>query len=339
MNSKQAPLSKELRLIELIKEITSESLIGDDCALLAGNTLASSDMLVQGKHFLLPQMSYEDIGWKSMAVNLSDIAAMAGIPEYAIVNIAMPESMGESEFRRLYFSIHECAQNYGTRIAGGDLTGGPCLVISVTVLGRCGKAGAVSRTGAKAGDLLIVSGDFGASALGLAQILKGEKADASSSYVLARHLRPEPRLKEAENLAETCGADLHSLMDTSDGLADALLQTAKASGLCFKIDAEKIPRHEESRELACRLGLDLMELALYGGEDYELLASVTPEAWGRLSESGFFTCIGKVAASEELRVGDSPETVQAPGEAPAVFLSSGGKQERLLASKVFQHWQ
>ena len=320
MKSANANISREQRLIRLIKEITSESLIGDDCAVLPGERLISSDMLVEGKHFLLPQMDFGDLGWKSIAVNLSDIAAMAGIPEFVVVNIAMPAKLSDEEFSRLYQSMADCASAYETRIVGGDLTASDRLVISVTVMGKPAASGAFMRSGARAGHVLAVTGDFGASALGLEQILQGCKADASLSHPLKRHLRPEPRLKEAGDLAELCGGCEAALMDASDGLADAVLQIAEASGAGFEIEADLIPVHEETRRIAHELNKDPLEFALYGGEDYELVACVSPDVWSALETRGTFTRIGVAVESPDVLIDTKKETLIL---------------DRL---KTFQHW-
>lgn len=316
-------LTREQRLIELVKQISKEELIGDDCAVVPGKGLLSSDMLVEGQHFLLPQMNLGDLGWKSMAVNLSDIAAMAGKAEYALVNIALPASLSEEDFIRLYTSINECGSKYGARIIGGDLTASKALVISITVMGSPHPSGAIMRSGAHENNLVLASGDFGASGLGLELILRGEKADSDACHPLRRHLRPEPRLKEAEELAEiSSGCSSRSLMDTSDGLADALLQTAAASGVSIEIDARKIPIHDETKEIAARLNLDPVDLALYGGEDYELLACVPESVWERLSKkTNSFKLIGRV------------------GKGNGVSMQTENGAVAIEAQRTFQHWK
>ena len=325
-------LTREQRLIDLIKQITGENLIGDDCALLKGQTLVSSDMLVEGKHFLLPQISYDDLGWKAMAVNLSDIAAMAGTPEFAVVNIAMPPNLSDVEFRRLYASMTECARSHGTRIVGGDLTGSSMLVISITVLGKPPASGDFLRASASPGYVVIVSGDFGASSLGLELILRGEMADAKNSYALRRHLRPEPRFDQARLLADAVGGlpaarqqiGRVAMMDASDGLADALLQIASASKVSISIDELKVPIHPEVKQRAAQLGLNLTELALYGGEDYELVACVHPDLWREIeTQSGNdFRQIGCVKLGDEV-----------------VLIDAADKSIRIESNKTFQHWK
>lgn len=363
-------LTREQRLIELIKQITAENLIGDDCAILPGLRLVSSDMLVEGKHFLLPQIALADLGWKAMAVNLSDIAAMAGIPEFALVNLAFPDSLSDEDFRQLYASLQECACKYGTRIVGGDLTGSDKLVISITVLGRASGENLqtsaspliLKRSGARVGQLVIATGDFGASALGLELILrspaKGENPPAASkgdgiaeaehldlrskseslqayaledncesqwrSYPRLRHCRPQPRLYEAQQILESCGTESAALMDTSDGLADALLQIARASSVAIEIDESKIPIHESVISGAQEFGLNPLDLALYGGEDYELLACVSEKSWNKLRQlqNPVFKVIGRVIA----------------GAGVNLLTKGGSERVEIEAGKTYQHW-
>ncbi|MBX9687443.1 MAG: thiamine-phosphate kinase [Candidatus Obscuribacterales bacterium] len=322
MSGSSIKLTREQRFLEIIKEICSENLIGDDCAALPSGQIFSSDMLIEGKHFLLPQMSYQDLGWKSMAVNLSDIAAMAGIPRYALVNIGLPGSISDNEFSELYEALHGCASEFGARIIGGDLCASEQLVISVTVIGDAPDSGAMYRSGAQADDYILVTGDFGASALGLEEILKGEKADASHSYALHRHLRPQPKIKEAAWLASVCSS-AGALMDCSDGLADALIQVAALSNVGIEIDADAIPVAESVKERAAKLGLDYLQLALYGGEDYELLAAVNPECWKKLKLLPDFKTIGRVKN----------------GSAVVLKRAIDGTAELLESSKTFQHWK
>jgi len=311
-------LGREDKLIKLIKSLTGEELIGDDCAVLPSGMLVSSDMLVQGKHFLLPQMNLNDLGWKALAVNLSDIAAMGAQSEFAVVNIAFPTSMSDDEFEHLYKGIIDCAKTYNCRIVGGDLTGSDALVISITVFASSPQK-PMLRSAAKAGYKVIVSGDFGASAMGLQLILQGQLADATASHVMMKHLRPKPRLLEAKELHTACMGE-GALMDASDGLADALLQIAEQSGVAIQVEASKIPVHKETVSAAELSGKIALRQALYGGEDYELVACIPSDALKVCEESGF-TCIGNVLEGSGVRV-----------------LYPDGSEEVLSRERIFQHW-
>ncbi len=271
-------LNREQKLISQIKSLVDAGgrFIGDDCAILPGNLLTTTDTMVEQTHFRLDSTSLNDLGWKAMAVNLSDIAAMAGLPEYALIALSAPENFYTSnKVLALYEGLHACAKHYKTSIVGGDITRGSSLIITITILGRAGQSGVLQRNGAKAGDIVLVTGDFGASAAGL-QLL----TDNSSSFqhCLDKHRRPQPRLKESQTLIEKTGSR-GALMDTSDGLADALAQIARASNVGMQIDLAAVPVHSQTKKFASQANLDPYELALYGGEDYELVACLPKSVW------------------------------------------------------------
>jgi thiamine-monophosphate kinase len=296
-------LTKEQKLIELIKEMAGDEFIGDDCACLPNGTLISSDMLVEGNHFLLRKTTaLNDLGWKSMAVNLSDIAAMAGVPRFATASLGLPKHFSEEQFRLLYGALTLCAEQYGTKIVGGDLTSSEHLIISVTVLGETSAYGPIYRHSAKPDDVVIVTGDFGASGAGLLLLLNEQTRtrDGAGSYCLLRHCRPVPRIQEALALGEV-SRGRGALMDASDGLADALIQIAKRSSVAIEIDEAAIPIHTDTSKVAASLSKSARDLALYGGEDYELVAtvdaSVDASDFERLKKnSSAFSAIGRVLA-------------------------------------------
>lgn len=313
--------TKEHRLIESIKSWTGEHLIGDDCAILPGRGLVTADSLVEGTHFLLPGIKYEDLGWKSVAVNLSDVAAMAGRPRFAIVSLTLPDSVSEADFEKLYRGMLDCARTYRCRIVGGDLTKGPVLVVSITVIGDEHENGVIRRSGALEGDVVVVTGDFGASAAGLWLI---QHQQLAKSHCLSKHFRPLPRLCEAWALVRKTSGRA-AMMDASDGLADALVQISAASKVGMTIEAEKIPIHSETRAVAARANQSYLEWALYGGEDYELVACLSPEDWQAISahEANPFTVIGKVSKQ--------------PGQ--VVLKTQNGELERIDLKRAFQHWK
>jgi thiamine-monophosphate kinase len=276
-------LSKEQKLIAKIKTMVGASgrFIGDDCAVLPDRLLATTDTLVEHIHFEINWTTLKDLGWKAMAVNLSDIAAMAGIPKYALIVLSAPKELYKTEkIISLYEGIIACAQEYKTAIVGGDITAAPNLSITVTVIGQAHQNGVLMRSSAKPGDIVIASGNFGASNAGLrilqSSLLKDNKDEYK--YCLEEFFTPSPKLKEAWLLAEKVGAR-GALMDTSDGLADALLQIAKASDVGMNINSEKIPIHEQTRNAAQQLQVDPLKLALYGGEDYQLVACLPEQNW------------------------------------------------------------
>lgn len=307
--SESLPVAHEHRLIAKIQKWTNSSHIGDDCAILGGQTLASVDSLVEGTHFKLSTTSLTDLGWKSVAVNLSDIAAMAGRPRFILVSLGMPEYLGEAGLEQLYRGISDCASQYRVKVAGGDLTRSPVLFLSITVIGAVHEEGRLERSGARPGDVVLVTGDFGASAAGLYELGRQDTAGLSSfiksqsNYLTDRHRRPLPRLCESWALVRNSGSR-GSMMDASDGLADALVQICRASssvagsgaGIGMSIDIEKVPVHQETVRVAREAGVDPLDWVLYGGEDYELVACVGKSAWERIADSPHnpFTEIGTV---------------------------------------------
>ncbi len=314
-------LTKEHRLIAAIKEWTAESLIGDDCAVLPGQNLVTTDTLVDGTHFLFELVDAEDLGWKAVAVNISDIAAMAGRPRYIVVSLTLPAHFDESEIRKLYTGMMDCARQFRTRIVGGDLTRGPALTLSLTVFGDVHENGALLRSGAQAGDVVAVTGDFGASAAGL-WLLQNEVA--GFEHCNRAHMRPQPRLSQSWQLVENIGTR-GALMDASDGLADAVTQIANLSGVSILVDPSAIPIHEETQQVAALAGANPIEWALYGGEDYELVACLSEASWVKLQEAAqksFFRKIGTVATGT------------------GAYLQDGaGKREAINLTRSYQHWQ
>lgn len=235
---------------------------GDDtAAVLTSNlTLITTDMLLEGSCFLLEQAGPRRIGRKALAVNLSDIAAMAGRPVAAVVSLGLPQQGGLALAQELYLGMRELADAFGVAIVGGDTNSWVGkLVVSVTLLGQPTGSGPVRRDGAKPGDWLLVTGPLGGSIHG-------------------KHLDFTPRVREAQALHAT--ADLHAMIDISDGLAADLAHICNASGCSAVIDAQAVPiasavaAHPDARTP--------LEHALYDGEDFELLVAVDPTDGQRL---------------------------------------------------------
>jgi thiamine-monophosphate kinase len=275
--------------------------IGDDAAVFrvkAGHEcLVSTDLLIEGVHFDLSYTGPKDLGFKALAANLSDIAAMGGEPLLYFVSIAAPGEMDFRDFKRIFAGMEEAAGR--ARLAGGDTcnTPGP-LFISVSVIGQVEKGRAVKRSGARPGDGIWVTGTLGDSAAGL-EILKAGAARRHPSiekYLISRHLRPEARVEAGRLLGKSGIAS--SMIDISDGLSSDLRHITKASGAGAVIFEEKLPI---SRELAAYAGRErALKLSLSGGEDYELLftarGSGRERALSALGERAgvTFTKIGEV---------------------------------------------
>ena len=240
---------------------------GDDCAVItspAGPLLVTTDVLTEGVDFLLAECGYRAVGRKAMAVNLSDIAAMAGTPVAAVVGVVFPNRAADPE--ELHLGLREVADAFDCPIVGGDTNswaGG--LVVSVTVFGTM-KPGRkpVLRSGAKPGDRIFVTGPCGGSIRG-------------------RHLSPVPRLKEADALADF--VDLHAMIDISDGLSKDLSHILEESACGAVLFAERIPIHPDAMELAKSSGNTPLAHALGDGEDFELIFTVSADDAAKLRQS------------------------------------------------------
>jgi thiamine-monophosphate kinase len=244
--------------------------IGDDCAALrftpGAEILVTTDMLMEGRHFVLDGTPLPTIGRKCLGVNLSDIAAMAGRPVAAVVAVALPRDRASEIGLGLHAGIEAMAREFDVALVGGDTNAwdGP-LVVSVTVLGEATGRGPVTRSGARAGDIVLVTGPVGGSLLG-------------------RHLDPRPRVREALLLHES--ADLHAMIDLSDGLASDLPHILQESGgLGAVLDADAIPIHPDARLTSGSDGTSPLDHALADGEDFELCFTVGPEDAVRLVAS------------------------------------------------------
>jgi thiamine-monophosphate kinase len=245
--------------------------IGDDAAAYFANNevqLATVDSLVQDVHFSLDYMSWRELGWKSLAVNLSDIAAMGGFPRYALVSLGLPGTTQVEDIIELYRGMLDIAGKFGVMVAGGDTVSAPVVFISVTLLGSGGdkKRGMLRRSAAKAGDQIAVTNYLGGSSAGLEMLSKGLKFKPKFAKPLKQsHLMPNPRVAEGQLLVEKgvkCG------MDISDGLIGDLTHICQESKVGAQINIDLVPVLPAVKEC---FGDKALELAMTGGEDYELL--------------------------------------------------------------------
>ena len=245
--------------------------IGDDCAILgvraSTDVLITTDMLMDGRHFRLDLDGAEAVGYKAMGVNLSDIAAMAGIPRAAVVAVALPRGMAVQVAQGLHSGMSTLANQFDVQVVGGDTNAweGP-LVIAITLLGETTARGAVRRSGARVGDAILVTGPLG------------------GSLFAGRHLRPAPKIAEAIALNES--ASIHAMIDLSDGLSSDLSHILDESGgLGAILDAESIPIHIDAREMSLRDGVLPLDHALNDGEDFELCLTLSSSDADRLLSS------------------------------------------------------
>ena len=266
--------------------------LGDDCAVLEigdRTWVAASDMLVSGHHFE-DWATPEDVGYKAVAVNASDVAAMGGTPRFILASGGAP---GPETALRCFEGVIEACQRFGVYPLGGDTTRADALTVDVAILGEL-VSQPVPRSGARPGDLLAVTGELGASAAGLLAL---ERGMTGPQRLIRRCLRPEPRL-EAGRAAARLGAD--AMIDLSDGLASDLRHVCDRSGVGCMVDLDLLPVKADTRELARSLGRDPEVLAATGGEDYELLVSAPEPVLDALAQSveDPLTVIGEITEGD-----------------------------------------
>ena len=263
--------------------------MGDDAAVLelpvppgAGGglqLLATGDMMVEGSHFLLSVISPRQLGHKVLAVNLSDLAAMGGKPLAALLSLGLKGDETTDFLDEFYEGLWQVGERYGCPLVGGDTISSPrAMIVDVAALGTVPAGRAVLRSGARPGDLVLVTGHLGASAAGLHLGLHPGVvvADADRAEVVRAHLEPLPRLEESQAIAAAGPA--HAMMDISDGLANEVNHICEFSGVGARLRGERIPMGEATRRVAAAAGVDPLAWALYGGEDYELVFTVDPRA-------------------------------------------------------------
>ena len=255
--------------------------IGDDCAVLKQDSmldcLVSTDMLVEGTHFLREDIPPYDLGWKSAAVNLSDIAAMGGKPTGTFLSLALPAGLPVAWMDAFLDGYAELSKRFDVPLLGGDTTASPDRIcINVTVLGECPYGRSRLRSAAAVDDLICVTGPLGDSAAGLKAILEGVERDADVQALIDRHYRPMPRVAEGQELRLNLG--VHAMMDISDGIGSDLQHILDASDVDAQIDKNAIPLSLALKRACARHGWDPVALALGGGEDYELLFTCTRQA-------------------------------------------------------------
>lgn len=246
---------------------------GDDAASIpafVGETLITTDLMVQNVHFNTEFTSPEDLGYKALAVNASDIAAMGGRPEAFTVSLVAPPETTVQWLKDFYRGLHAAAKEFSCRLAGGDTSSGRDLMFSIALLGEAPAPGAVLREGAETGDDIFVSGQPGESALGLKILMESLGVNTLGRQKLVqRHLKPTPRLSLGRALGEEALAT--SMIDVSDGLLKDLSHILEASRAGAEIWIEALPISKELRAEAHDLGADPLNFLFTGGEDYELL--------------------------------------------------------------------
>ncbi len=278
--------------------------IGDDAAAWYGDSsiqLATVDALRQNVHFTLETTPWPDLGWKALAVNLSDIAAMGGLPRYALVSLALPDQTEIENVVALYKGIIELARQFGVAIIGGDVDRAPLIDITITVIGstRGRDQPLLTRSAAKTGDKVAVTGYLGGAAGGLEMLTEHLHFDTGATNSLRQaFLRPFPRIAEGQILVEK---GVRAAIDISDGLVADLNHICQSSRVGARIEIERVPIEPAVK---ANFGAQALEFALAGGEDYELLFTASGETIDRVKAavSCPITVIGEIIEDKENRV-------------------------------------
>ena len=286
--------------------------IGDDAAVLnygGDPVIVTTDLLIEGIHFDLMYHPLKHLGYKAVVVNLSDICAMNAIPKHITVSIAISNRFSLEAIDELYEGIRIACEAYEVDLIGGDTSSSPRgLTISVTAIGSIAKEKITYRSGARPGDIICVTGDLGAAYLGL-QVLEREKQVylaapemqpelSTKTYLISRQLKPEARL-ESVRYFQKVGLMPTAMIDISDGLASDLLHICKASGTGAFIEEAQVPIHDEARLQAMEFNLDPITCALNGGEDYELLFTVSPTDLEKVRFMDSVYIIGEITPKDD----------------------------------------
>jgi len=295
---------KEDFFIEIIKTTLPESAryIGDDTAYVEEKDLVlTQDTLIEGVHFRQTTISAYYLGRKSIAVNLSDIAAAGGIPLYVLISLSMPSSIPENFVKDFYRGVNDICKEFGVFVVGGDLTKAFELTISVCAIGKANNLSPANRRNARNGDIVVVTGNHGSSRAGF-EILENPdrfyniKETTKEKFILA-HINPFPQIKNGRKILEI--SKKPAMMDSSDGLGDALSKICKFSNVGMLIDFNKIP-YDKSLNMLTNGQNELIKWVFFGGEDYELVATVSEPCFKKLLEQKIPVYpIGKVVCSKE----------------------------------------
>lgn len=299
--------------------------IGDDAAVIdAGQgrvLLVSCDMLVDGVHFICGKIPLFDLGRKAVAVNMSDIAAMGGVPRHILVSLALPSRFSVEEAEELFNGMKSLLSRWSVNIIGGDTVKSDVFTIDVMILGEAEKGQVIMRSGARPGDVVMVTGSLGDSAAGLEILLNDylsgiiSKKDRES--LLAAHLTPEPRLAQSALLVKL--GFVTAMMDISDGLAGDIKHICESSQVGAEIYLDRLPFSQCAARAAQLAGLNVVHWALNGGEDYQLLFTVPPGKECQIIEAfhgaglGTVTVVGRVTEScEGLKLLGFEENINQP---------------------------
>ncbi|WP_292008748.1 thiamine-phosphate kinase [Chryseobacterium sp.] len=305
-------LIKHLTEYFTLSQPSSEEGIGDDAAIINPEdkkVVLTTDVLAEGVHFNLGYVPLKHLGYKAVVVNLSDVAAMNAVPTQILVSIAVSNRFPVEALEEIYSGIQTACKRYNVDLVGGDTTSSNSgLVISITAVGMENEENIVRRKGAGPNDLLVVTGDLGGAYMGL-QILEREHAVYLANpnmqpemegydYILERQLKPEART-DIKNTLKELGIQPTSMIDVSDGLASEILHLSDQSEVGFRLYEEKIPMDSLMISTADEFNLNPVMAALSGGEDYELLFTISPNDFDKIKNHPDFSIIGHAVSKEE----------------------------------------
>lgn len=311
----------EFGLIDLIVGVVGQSPrgdtvvgIGDDAAVWRcdGLQIGTTDALIQGVHFTLDTATWRDLGWKALAINISDIAAMGGRPGRALAALGLPPDTDVEDVLDLYRGMMDLASEYNVDICGGNVSSAPVVVISLTVVGET-SGPILTRDSARPGDKIAVTGYLGQAAAGLAMLSTGLRFDSETvEFLRGAHLRPCPRVEEGQALARS---GVRAAIDLSDGLVGDLTHVCKASHVGAEVRVSDLPIHTLVRSA---FGERSVEMAVSGGEDYELLFAAEDAVVERVRSEvpGPVTVVGEIVSGEPGKLtlfGEHGEVVEPGG--------------------------
>ena len=304
----------EFGLIDLLTNLVAESQgkratshriisnIGDDTAAWhTGDSvqLATVDAMVQDVHFSLDTMTWEELGWKSLAINLSDIAAMGGVPEYALIALGLPGDTKTENISRMYEGMLELANRHNVALVGGNMCSSPVISITITITGSSPDGNILRRSTAKPRDAIAMTGYAGSAAAGLAMLKERMQFGAElATYLRTAFTRPQPRIAEGQLLLKH---GVTTAIDISDGLLADLRHICEASKVGARVNVEKIPVHTGMQS---KFGERARKMALTGGEDYELLFTADREIIDKVKKEAEcpVTVIGEITEGDAGKV-------------------------------------
>lgn len=314
----------ELDVIDIINNnLSSSEYLGDDCAFLEDFDLfITHDTLVEDVHFSLYTISPYLLGRKAIAVNLSDLAAALCVPKYLTISLSMPSNIKSSFVDEFYKGVNDICNEFNVKVIGGDLTASEKVVVSVCAIGKKTSLFLSSRKFAKNDNYIVVTGFHGSSSAAFFALSNFLYVEDS---LINDHLNPLPALKESNILSNLIDSNI-AVIDTSDGLIDALYKISAASKHSIEVDINNVPVRQELLAFCARNNLDYKNFVKWGGEDYQLIACVSAEVFTKLDKN-FFTCIGKVMN----------KTTE-----PCIFIKDFDKREKITKeifySNMFNHF-